>query len=91
MKIARLCFGLLFLFSAGAWAAPTADVVNINQSNEQQLASLKGVGQKRAAAIVAYRQAHGKFQTLQDVAAVPGISKKMLEKINQQNEHRLVL
>lgn len=94
MKVKQVALGLMFFCLTSVHAAPAAapsagEVVNFNQANEQQLASLKGVGQKRAAAIVAYRQAHGKFQNLQDVAAVPGISKKMLDKINQQNEHRI--
>ncbi len=90
MKRKIMTVGLLLLGFTTGYAVPASpEAVNINLANEQQLASLKGVGQKRAAAIVAYRQSHGKFQNLQDIAAVPGISKKMLDKINQQNEHRI--
>jgi competence protein ComEA len=66
-------------------------VVNLNQATEQQLLTLKGIGKKRAAAIVTYRQSHGKFQALQDLAAVPGMSKNLLDKITEQNEHRVAL
>lgn len=98
MQVSRLVFALMLLGASCAYAAPdhgvasvAADVVHLNQANEQQLASLKGVGQKRAAAIVAYRQSHGKFQTITDMASVPGISKKVLDKISQQNPQRLAL
>ena len=35
--------------------------LNINTATETQLMTLKGVGEKKAAAIVAYRTEHGNF------------------------------
>ena len=38
-----------------------------------------GLGPRKAAALVAYREAHGPFATLADAAAVKGISLRMTE------------
>ena len=40
---------------------------------------LPGLGPRKAAALVAYREAHGPFATLADAAAVKGISLRMTE------------
>ena len=64
-------------------------VVDINRANAQQLATIKGLGQKRAAAIVAYRQAHGPFSSVSSLTKVKGIGDKMLAKMKQNNPGRL--
>lgn len=67
--------GLVLSFSL--WAAP----VNVNQADAQKIASsLNGVGMVKAQAIVEYREQHGDFKTLQDLAKVKGIGSKTLEK-----------
>lgn len=48
--------------------------ININQADEAQLTQLKGIGPKKAQAIVAYRVAHGPFQDIESLADVKGIS-----------------
>jgi competence protein ComEA len=42
--------------------------------------SLKGVGLKKAKAIVAYRKANGPFASIDDLASVKGIGKKTIAK-----------
>lgn len=64
-------------------------VVDINSANAQQLATIKGLGQKRAAAIVAYRQAHGPFSSVSSLTKVKGVGDKMLAKMKQNNPGRL--
>lgn len=54
--------------------------ININTATVQDLKSVKGVGQKRAEAIVKYRDANGNFASLDDLAKVKGISQKWVEK-----------
>ena len=54
-------------------------VVDINEANIETLALLKGVGEKRAKAIVAYRELHGKFNSVEDLLNVKGIGQRMLE------------
>jgi len=59
------------------WAAP----VNVNQASAEEISvALQGVGQKKAEAIVAYREAHGKFKTLESLSDVKGIGAKTIEK-----------
>lgn len=55
--------------------------VNINSANaEEIMLSLKGVGKKKAKAIVDYRKKNGKFKTVDDLMKVKGIGKKLVAK-----------
>lgn len=55
--------------------------VNINSANEKELMlSLKGIGKKKAKAIVDYRKKHGQFKTVEDLTKVKGIGKKLVKK-----------
>jgi len=59
--------------------------VNINTADEQQLATcVRSVGEKTAAAIVAYRTEHGQFKSVNDIAAVKGVGKTRAEKLAPQ-------
>lgn len=58
-----------------------AGVVNINTADAATLAKeLSGVGDVKAAAIVEYRQKHGPFKTVDDLALVRGIGSKFVER-----------
>jgi len=54
--------------------------ININTADLETLETLPGVGPKRAAAILAYRQAHGPFRDLESLRHVKGIGEKTLAK-----------
>ncbi|HZK41502.1 MAG TPA: ComEA family DNA-binding protein [Clostridia bacterium] len=47
--------------------------IDLNLANQAQLETLPGVGQVTAQAIIAYRDAHGPFESLEDLMQVPGI------------------
>lgn len=65
-----------FCFAAGKAGEP----VNINTADETALAaSLKGVGEARAKAIVAYRQEHGPFKSIEELSEVKGIGNAVIE------------
>ena len=64
---------------AAAESAPT-QLVDLNTADAETLQTLPGIGPAKAAAIIAYREEHGPFAALQDVANVPGISEQMTEK-----------
>ena len=64
---------------AAAESAPT-QLVDLNTADAETLQTLPGIGPTKAAAIIAYREEHGPFAALQDVANVPGISEQMTEK-----------
>ena len=76
-------------------AVASADPVDINSATAEELALvLNGVGAKKAAAIVAYREKNGPFQDVQELTKVSGIGAKLVEnnKVNlmvgQANELR---
>ena len=55
--------------------------LNINQADAKTIAKvLKGIGEKRAEAIVVYRTEHGDFTSLDDLLAVKGIGKSVAAK-----------
>ena len=59
--------------------------VNINSANEKELMlSLKGIGKKKAKAIIEYRKQHGQFKTVEDLTKVKGIGEKLIEKNKQR-------
>jgi competence protein ComEA len=59
-------------------------IINLNTASLAQLASLPGVGKKKAAAIMEYRTKNGKFKSVDDLVNVKGIGKKMLQKLKGQ-------
>lgn len=70
---------LLFsLFAGFAHAEPAT--ININTADIETLASLNGIGQSKAEAIVAYREANGPFQSSDELANVKGIGERTVEK-----------
>jgi len=72
-----------FVFAIALWlAAPAfaATQVDINSADARTLAqSLSGVGLVKAEAIVAYRNTHGPFASLADLAKVGGIGPRIIE------------
>ena len=80
---------LLLALAVGATAPAYADAtpvpmaplaVNINTADAQTLATaLDGVGESRARAIVAYRDEHGPFRSVDDLVQVKGIGERVLD------------
>ncbi|MEJ2763292.1 ComEA family DNA-binding protein [Photobacterium sp. MCCC 1A19761] len=55
--------------------------VNINTANAEELDTLLiGVGPDKAAKIIAYREAHGNFTSVEDLTKVNGIGTATVEK-----------
>lgn len=60
--------------------------ININQADAQVLSlALDGIGERKAQAIVEYRELNGPFQAVEDLAQVKGIGRGTL----QRNEGRM--
>lgn len=53
--------------------------INVNQAGVDALQQVPGIGPVLAARIVAYRQAHGPFQRVEDLTRVQGIGPRSLE------------
>ncbi|AKA16116.1 competence protein ComEA [Aeromonas hydrophila] len=60
-------------------AAKESGKVNLNTANINELTALKGIGEKKAQAIVDYREKQGKFTTVDQLADVSGIGPATLE------------
>ncbi len=61
--------------------APAGSQVNINTGSAADLETLPGIGPKTAEAIIAYRDEHGPFATIEAIIEVKGIGPATLEKL----------
>jgi competence protein ComEA len=64
---------------AGAAAPPGDGRVNLNTADATQLDTLPRIGPAMADRIIQWRDANGRFTSVEDLLAVPGIGDKMLE------------
>ena len=79
MSMIRNAVFALSLMSAGF--AFGAGPVDINSADAETLAqTINGVGINKAEAIVAYRDQHGAFQSVDDLARVRGIGLRTVER-----------
>jgi competence protein ComEA len=63
------------VMAGNAWAEP----VNVNTADPMSIAeALKGVGASKAEAIVAYREQHGAFRSVDELLDVKGIGEKTI-------------
>lgn len=58
--------------------------VNINTATVEELKTLKGVGEKKAEAIIEYRKKNGSFKTKEDLMKVRGIGKKLFDSFQER-------
>jgi competence protein ComEA len=65
----------------GGSTTPKPEVIDLNTATVQQLDTLPGIGPVTAAAIVAWREANGKFASVDQLADVDGIGPGRLEKL----------
>ncbi len=86
MNIHRITFLLLTLVLGTTafsftYADTSVDKIDINSADVETLdRELKGIGPKKAAAIVEFREKNGPFQSIEDFTKVSGIGEKTLEK-----------
>lgn len=74
------------LIAGNAGFAAEQDVkskVDINIATVKELTAVKGIGKKKAGAIVAYRTKKGRFDSISDLTKVKGIGKKTFKKIKE--------
>ena len=75
--VTAVAFGL----SSLAFAAEPAPPIDVNTASAEVLAEvIHGVGLKRAQAIVQYREQHGAFSSVDQLAQVRGISAGIVER-----------
>ncbi len=79
MKPLKIILFTLLLCLCGAGFAREVD---INSSDAETIAaSLKGIGMKKARAIVAYRESNGPFTSVEELVQVRGIGAKTVARI----------
>jgi len=77
----KLVFVLLFALPGLLYAAQP---ININTADKETLMSVNGIGEKRAEAIIAYREQHGPFQSVEQLLEVQGVGPAILDN-NREN------
>ena len=78
MKKLLLVLASALLFSIPAWAA-----VDINKASQAELESVKGIGPKKAQAIIEYRKKNGEFKSVDELDKVPGFGKKSVDLVKK--------
>ncbi len=58
--------------------------ININTASINELQILNGIGEKRAMAIVEYRNENGNFETIEQIIEVDGITEKIFVGIRNE-------
>lgn len=66
--------------AAGTGAAAPGGHVSINSASAEQLTALSGIGPALAQRIIEWREAHGRFESVDQLLEVSGIGAKTLEK-----------
>lgn len=59
-------------------------VINLNTADTSQLCTLSGIGQSKAEAIIAYREEHGGFTSVEEIMNVEGIKEGTFSKIKDK-------
>ena len=79
MKKLILALVMWFAFAGAAFAA-----VNINTATKDELVTLKGIGDKKAQAIIDYRKKNGEFKSVDDLEKVEGIGPGTMKQLRSQ-------
>jgi competence protein ComEA len=89
MKHARIvAVGVAIVLALASTAVPVlaaaekaAVPVDVNQASAEELTTLPGIGEKLAQRIVAYREQHGGFKSVEELMNVKGIGERNLQKL----------
>lgn len=68
---------------AGTTTSGSDKKININTADANQLQELSGIGEKKAADIIKYREENGSFTAVEDLTKVSGIGEKTLENLKE--------
>ncbi|MGD2037005.1 MAG: helix-hairpin-helix domain-containing protein [Desulfobacterales bacterium] len=77
---------LILIWLPALWAEETQKI-NINTAPADELMILKGIGVKKAKAIIEFRENNGPFEQPEDLINVPGIGPKTFE----ANKNRIIV
>ena len=66
-------------------AAVSAFALDINTASAEEFIEVKGIGEKKAERIIAYRDEHGKFSSIDELKNVKGIGEKIVTIIKSKS------
>ena len=69
---------------AGGASQDTDDRIDLNTADASLLSTLTGIGQSKAEAIIAYREEHGGFTSIEEIMNVEGIKEGTFSKIKDK-------
>lgn len=58
--------------------------ININTANSTELQQLEGIGEKKAKAIIKYREKYGEFTNIEQITEINGINEDLFENIRDK-------
>lgn len=67
--------------NSASTASGVPEKININTADLTELQQLTGIGEKKAADIIKYREEEGSFRAVEDLTKVSGIGEKTLENL----------
>ena len=77
MDILKRCiFAVLLTLPVLTFAGET---ININTANKEMLMSVKGIGEKRAEAIITYREKNGPFKSIDQLSEIKGVGRFFID------------
>ncbi len=89
-QLCIVCSLFLVVLASPVWAGDKSmqesgvemmQKVKLNQATVEELSSIKGIGGKKAQAIIDYRSEHGDFKAVEELINVKGIGQGTLKKI----------
>ncbi len=69
---------------ASSSAPPVSEKININTASSEELQTLNGIGETKAAAIIQYRAENGGFNSIEEICRVKGIGDATFNKIRDR-------
>lgn len=72
------------VYDEGEQAEASDGKINLNTAAKEQLITLTGIGEAKAAAIIRYREENGGFQSIEELMEVEGIKEGVFNKIKDQ-------
>ena len=75
---------LLILLAFFAFSGMAIAAVNLNTASKDELQAVKGIGPKKADAIIEFRKKNGPFKTVDDLKNVKGFGDKSVDSIRSE-------